>query len=556
MQADRPFLFEVDELNTRRIYTFVVLCLSLSLLVVACQPAAGQQFTPASISAPDCTYGGQLKAIEAIDAYTVQFTLCSPDPAFATKIANPVFSIQDSKHLSDYQGTSSMLSQNINGTGPYIVEDQSSPDRITFTVNPTYWGTPPKTSRILISWVDSPQQRIAQLNSRVTDVIDNPAPADFDTITNNPELELHYRPSLNIYFIGFNNTIAPFTDQSVRQGFAYAINRQYIVDNFFPLGSELADEFIPRTLTPGYTKNLRWYEFNVGDSRRALEQGNFDFTQTIPLYYEDILTRYSPAPKQVAEYIRTQMTEVGISITIHPMTTEEYTTALNEGTLGFFLGNLHAEYPDVSSFYNQAFSLTSKQLGTVDTNMSKEIDAANKSTDPDIRQQHYDIVNRLIKDQVPVIPVAYVNSAVANRVTVENVVVGSFVEDFSEMSSLTDLITFTQQSKPKSLWPADEEDIDTLRVATLLYDTLVDYSYLSNEITPALADYWAPNADATVWTFTLKYDVKFSNGAALDANDVVATFASLWDAKSISHVGRSAKFTVFKRFFGQFLNAQ
>jgi peptide/nickel transport system substrate-binding protein len=556
MQASRTIIFEVDELNTRIISKFVVGCLSLSLLIVACQPTAGQQFTPESISATDCTYGGQLKAIEAIDQYTVRFTLCSPDPAFVTKIANPVFSIQDDAHLSEYQGTSYLLSWSINGTGPYIVEDQSNPDRITFKVNPYYWGTPPKTSRILISWVDSPQQRLAQLNNRVADVIDNPAPADLDAITNNPELELHYRPPLNIYFIGFNNSIAPFTDQTVRQGFALAINRQYIVDNFFPIGSELADEFVPRTLTPGYTKNLRWYEFNVGDSRRSLEQASFDFTQIISLYYEDILTRYSPAPKQIAEYIRTQLAEVGISISIHPMSTAEYIKALNEGTLGFFLGSLHAEYPDVSSFYNQAFSVTSKQLGAVDANMAKEIDAANKSTDPNIRQQHYDIVNRLIKDQVPIIPVAYVNSAVANRVTVENVVVGSFAEDFSEMSNLSDLITFTQQSKPQSLWPADEEDIDTLRVATLLYDTLVDYSYLTNEITPALADYWSSNDDATVWTFTLRYGVQFSNGSFLDANDVVATFTSLWDAKSINHVGRNAQFTVFQRFFGQFLNAQ
>jgi peptide/nickel transport system substrate-binding protein len=124
------------------------------------------------------------------------------------------------------------------------------------------------------------------------------------------------------------------------------------------------------------------------------------------------------------------------------------------------------------------------------------------------------------------------------------------------MSSLTDLITFTQQTKPKSLWPADEDDIDTLRIASLLYDTLVDYSYLTNEITPALADYWTSNKDATIWTFTLRYDVQFSNGSSFDANDVVATFTSLWDATALTHVGRSGGFTVFKRFFGQFLNAQ
>ena len=46
-------------------------------------------------SAPDCAYGGEFKSIEAVDAKTVKFTLCYPDPAFISKIAFSVFAIQD-----------------------------------------------------------------------------------------------------------------------------------------------------------------------------------------------------------------------------------------------------------------------------------------------------------------------------------------------------------------------------------------------------------------------------------------------------------------------------
>ncbi|MEO8243651.1 MAG: ABC transporter substrate-binding protein [bacterium] len=46
---------------------------------------------------------------------------------------------------------------------------------------------------------------------------------------------------------------------------------------------------------------------------------------------------------------------------------------------------------------------------------------------------------------------------------------------------------------------------------------------------PLLAESWSPNADGTVWTFKLRQNVKFHNGQALTADDVVATFDRLSD---------------------------
>ncbi len=46
---------------------------------------------------------------------------------------------------------------------------------------------------------------------------------------------------------------------------------------------------------------------------------------------------------------------------------------------------------------------------------------------------------------------------------------------------------------------------------------------------PLLAESWAPNADGTVWTFKLRQNVKFHNGKAMTADDVVATFDRLSD---------------------------
>ena len=43
-------------------------------------------------------------------------------------------------------------------------------------------------------------------------------------------------------------------------------------------------------------------------------------------------------------------------------------------------------------------------------------------------------------------------------------------------------------------------------------------------LTPVLATSWTPNSNATVWTFKIRQGVKFHNGAALTADDVVYTY--------------------------------
>src|ERR1700744_3018021 len=54
-----------------------------------------------------------------------------------------------------------------------------------------------------------------------------------------------------------------------------------------------------------------------------------------------------------------------------------------------------------------------------------------------------------------------------------------------------------------------------------------EYLCLSTQtltLTPVLATSWTPNTKADVWTFKIRQGVKFSNGAALTADDVVYTY--------------------------------
>ena len=50
-----------------------------------------------------------------------------------------------------------------------------------------------------------------------------------------------------------------------------------------------------------------------------------------------------------------------------------------------------------------------------------------------------------------------------------------------------------------------------------------------------------------MWTCALRDGVTFHDGATLDANDVVVSFAAAWDTKHPLHIGRDGLFDLRPR---------
>jgi ABC-type transport system substrate-binding protein len=100
------------------------------------------------------------------------------------------------------------------------------------------------------------------------------------------------------------------------------------------------------------------------------------------------------------------------------------------------------------------------------------------------------------------------------------------------------------------LFCADETDGNSFRVCNQLFSKLYKFGWGSATPEPDLAEKCEGNADATEWTCTLRKDVTFSNGATLDANDVVATFSAGYDYKNPLRKGNSGAYQYFKDLFG------
>ncbi len=77
---------------------------------------------------------------------------------------------------------------------------------------------------------------------------------------------------------------------------------------------------------------------------------------------------------------------------------------------------------------------------------------------------------------------------------------------------------------PAALDPVSALDGASALIARQVFDTLVAYRDGSTEIEPALATRWSVSRDGRVWSFTLRDNVRFHDGTALTAGEVVASF--------------------------------
>lgn len=228
-----------------------------------------------SMTAPDCTYGGEFKSIEAVDAKTVKFSLCAPDPAFPSKVAFSVFGIQDKDFMDANNGDSVKMSETPNGTGPYVVKAWNRGDSVVYEANPEYWGDKALTKNLIFRWSEQSAQRLLELQSGTVNGIDNPGPDDVAAIEADTNLKLYPRAGFNIFYIGFNNTIAPFDNVDFRKAIAYAIDRQRIVDQYYAVGSSVAVNFVPQFVKPGASPSVTWYDFDQAKAKELLKAAGY-----------------------------------------------------------------------------------------------------------------------------------------------------------------------------------------------------------------------------------------------------------------------------------------
>jgi peptide/nickel transport system substrate-binding protein len=515
-------------------------------------------FDGTSLSVPECGngYSGLIKSVVATDASTVTFTLCRPDPAFLSKIAFSPFAIYSSDWIDSTYANGTRTSEGLEkpiGTGPYMVSEWKRGESVTFVKNPTYWGEPAKADTLVFRWSSESAARLLELQSGTVDGIDNIGPDDFATVKADPNLQIALRPALNVFYVGMTNTFAPFDNVKVRQAIAMGIDRQRIVDTFYPVGSEVASHFTPCTIPNGCVGDP-WYAFDATAAKALLAEAGFPDGFKTKLFYRDVVRGYLPQVGNVAQDIQAQLkTNLNIDAEIVVMESGAFIEESGAGRLdGLYLLGWGADYPHITNFLDYHFGEANGQFGTTFPEIYTKLVEGAQIADPAKAEPIYVEANNKIRELVPMVPIAHGGSATAYRADVTTPQASPLTNETFAVSAPGDRNVFVwmQNAEPISLFCADESDGESLRGCEQVMQALYAYEVNGTAVEPALATSCEANADLTVYVCTLRQGVTFSDGSTFDSADVVATFNMGLNIGSPTHAGNTNLWEYYDYLWG------
>jgi ABC-type transport system substrate-binding protein len=208
----------------------------------------------------------------------------------------------------------------------------------------------------------------------------------------------------------------------------------------------------------------------------------------------------------------------------------------------------------VTNFLDFHFGGVNVQFGDPFQDVVDVLAEGSQTVDPAAAQPIYEEANNLIRQHVPMVPIAWGAAADAALATVENALtppVGA--PQFATMSPGDDDLVFVQNAEPISLFCADETDGESLSACEQVLEGLYGYD-LEGQPVPKLANECTPDEAGLVWTCSLREGVTFHDGSAFDANDVVASWSVGLDAANPLHVGNTGVFEYFAYLWGSLIN--
>ncbi len=357
--------------------------------------------------------------------------LTRPFTGFIPALSLPAFAMQSPSAMEEYGaddmgGTedapqySEYAEAHPSGTGPFTFDSWSPGSEVVLQANPDYWGEQGQVQEVVFRVIDDPTARRQALEAGDIDGYDLVAPADTEALES-AGYNIMQRDPFTILYLGFNQQIEELADPLVREAITHAIDREALVSQVLPEGTEVASQFIPPVVN-GYNDDVTTYDHDPELARDLLEQAGYADGFELDFNYPVNVSRpYMPNPEQIFTALSSQLEEVGI--TVNPIASEwvEYID-LMQGSPdhGIHLLGWTGDYNDTDNFIGVFFGSYSNEWGFEDDELFSALADARTLTDPDEANSVYQDINQQIAEAMPGVPLAHPAPSLAFNERVES----------------------------------------------------------------------------------------------------------------------------------------
>ena len=101
---------------------------------------------------------------------------------------------------------------------------------------------------------------------------------------------------------------------------------------------------------------------------------------------------------------------------------------------------------------------------------------------------------------------------------------------------------------PKTFNPITANEQSSIDISRFLFESLLGFDWTTQTVEPGLADFWTNAPDNRTWTFKLRKNLRWSDGAPLTADDVVFTWNDVIFNQKIDNVTRDVFVVAGKTF--------
>ncbi|WP_102194430.1 ABC transporter substrate-binding protein [Microbacterium aurantiacum] len=407
-----PFNAEAVCFNFDRWFNWTGLAASEALGYYYNKLFHGYASDPANAVYKSCTPDGDNK---------VTIELNKPFAGFIPSLSLPAFSMQSPSALQEFSadevgGTaeapelSEYATAHPVGTGPFKFDEWAPGEQVELSSYGDYWGDKGQIEKIIFRTIDDPTARRQALEAGDIDGYDLVGPADSKALEDDG-FTMVSRPPFTVLYLAFNQVVPELQDIRVRQALSYAVDKDALIKQVLPEGTEKATQFVPPVVN-GYNKDVTTYEYDPEKAKALLEEAGFTADNPLTLtfnYPVNVSRPYMPDPEQIYTVLSSQLAEVGVKV--NPVTdawNPDYLEKITAGSdHGIHLLGWTGDYNDTDNFVGVFFGQKSSEWGFDNPELFQKLTEARGVSSLEEQTPLYEEINEDVAQFIPGVPIAH-----------------------------------------------------------------------------------------------------------------------------------------------------